>query len=461
MTYLPPERQYDTQSRPMPRDKIVVEKQLNFDLAAPIFESPGSENIPRFEPIHVSTSTFKAGLSANIHRWFRLTPSFGPDLVREMLNRLHAASGDYVLDPFSGAGTTGIECSLEGFDSLGFEINPLLHFVGDVSTSWGLNHDLLKTELRKIQQIFATLKPLVRSDNLDLHDLHIPPIHNPTRWWRPDVLADILIIKHGIMQCENVAVRDFFRLCLAGVLVPDLTNVTLGRLQLHFIDRSKDNIDAMAIFSKHAENMIGDMAVVTSQLNVGSAKILLQDSTNVENLSIERKINRIITSPPYPNRYSYVWNTRPHLYMLDLISTGKAATDIDRRTIGGTWGTATSELMKGVFPPISKRIGEILEPAISEIRGRDTLMANYAMHYFNRLAKHILSIDRLLSPSVRVAYVVGNSWLKDVYIETDVLLAKIFEALDLGYIVTDIHRFRRRNSGKDLFESIVYAKKVG
>ena len=435
--------------------------QLSFNTAALTVNSPGSEVLPRFESIHVSASTFKAGLSTNIHRWFRLTPSFGPDLVREMLNRLHAAPGDYILDPFSGAGTTGIECSLEGFDSLGFEINPLLHFVGRISTSWGLDPDTLKAHLVKIEKSFAALKPLVRFDELARHDLHIPPIHNPTRWWRPDVLTDILIIKRAITNCEDVRVRDFFRLCLAGVLVPDLTNITLGRLQLHFIDRSKDKIDAMASFSKHAESMIGDMALAGKLSKTGVASIVLQDSTDVSNFKLTRDVNCVITSPPYPNRYSYVWNTRPHLYMLDLISTGKAATNIDRQTIGGTWGTATSELMKGVFPPMSKRIGDILEPVVSQIRGRDNLMANYAMHYFNRLAKHIVSIDGMVSPSVRVAYVVGNSWLKDVYIETDVLLGKIFEALGLGYTVTDIHRFRRRNSGKNLYESIVYAKKNG
>jgi hypothetical protein len=433
--------------------------QLSFDTSELNKTASFAGTMPRFEPIHVAASTFKAGLSADIHRWFRLTPSFGPDLVREMLGRLHAAPGDYVLDPFSGAGTTSIECSLEGFDSLGFEINPLLHFVGSVSTKWKLERQTLETDLQRIQDAFYSLKPLVHFENLDSHGLEVPPIHNPTRWWRPDVLVDILIIKKSIMQCDDEAVRNFFRLCLAGVLVPDLTNITLGRLQLHFIDRSQDQIDALGTFVKHAKGMISDLAVADALPNVGRANILLQDSTDVSKLKLARAVDCIITSPPYPNRYSYVWNTRPHLYMLDMIKTGKDATNIDRRTIGGTWGTATSELMKGVVEPINSRVAEIFGPVVSEIRGRDNLMANYATHYFNRLAKHILAIEAIVSPSVRVAYVVGNSWLKDVYVETDVILGKIFEALNLGYTVNDIHRFRRRNSGKDLFESIVYAKK--
>ena len=434
-------------------------QQLTLDTAVLCYERSSERLTPRFEPIHVSASTFKAGVSTDIHRWFRLTPSFGPDLVREMLGRLEASPQDYVLDPFSGAGTTAIECSLEGFDSLGFEINPLLHFVGQVSTNWDIPTALLDHELKRIWHAFPSSRAGVLFEDLARHGLTIPPIHNPTRWWRPDVLVDLLVLKRLIMECASQPVRDFFRLCLAGVLVPDLTNITLGRLQLHFIDRSNDTIDALGTFVKHAQNMIKDISRAGELSERGKTEILLQDSTDVANLKLKRKIDCIITSPPYPNRYSYVWNTRPHLYMLDLITAKNAATQIDCQTIGGTWGTATSELAKGRIIPISKRVGEILEPVVSEIRARDNLMANYAMHYFNRLTKHILSVDRLLSPSARVAYVVGNSWLKDVYVETDVLLAKILEALDLHYSVFDIHRFRRRNSGKELFESVVYARK--
>jgi hypothetical protein len=440
---------------------LIVAVQLSFAPEALTQDASASPMEPRFNAIHVSASTFKAGLAANIHRWFRLTPSFGPDLVHQMLNGLNTGSQDYILDPFSGAGTTGIECRLEGLDFVGFEINPLLHFVGRVSTNWELEFHVLEHELERICSEFMLTRPLVDFHNLQQHGLRIPPIHNPTRWWRPDVLTDMLVIKRSIMECPLEPVRDFFRLCLAGVLVPDLTNVTLGRLQLHFIDRSRDAIDTLAIFSAHARNMIHDVSAARKLRDTGTARVLLQDSTDLRGLALARPIDRVITSPPYPNRYSYVWNTRPHLYMLDIIEAKNAATEIDRKTIGGTWGSATSDLIKGIIQPIDQRLSGILNPFISEIRERDNLMANYAMHYFNRIAKHLISLDPHLSKTAQVAYVVGNSWLKDVYIETDVVLAKIFEALNLGYSVFDIHRFRRRNSGKDLFESIVYAKKSG
>jgi hypothetical protein len=35
-----------------------------------------------YKKVGVNRSTFKAGLAASVHRWFRLTPSFGPRLSK-------------------------------------------------------------------------------------------------------------------------------------------------------------------------------------------------------------------------------------------------------------------------------------------------------------------------------------------------------------------------------------------
>jgi hypothetical protein len=84
-------------------------------------------------------------------------------------------------------------------------------------------------------------------------------------------------------------------------------------------------------------------------------------------------------------------------------------------------------------------------------------MANYVMKYFNLLAEQIKAMDSLPQKDLRCAYVVGNSRIKKRYIETDVILGDIFKGL--GYKLKSIDRIRKRNSGKDLYESIVYAGK--
>lgn len=45
----------------------------------------------------------------SIHDWYRFVLSFPPHLVRQYLEDFNIKSGDVVLDPFCGTGTTLVE----------------------------------------------------------------------------------------------------------------------------------------------------------------------------------------------------------------------------------------------------------------------------------------------------------------------------------------------------------------
>jgi len=413
----------------------------------------------KYNKFHVNNCTFKGGVSESVHQWFRLTPSFGPDLVQKALCKMEYSYGGKVFDPFSGAGTTLIECQMNDIECYGTEINPLLYFVCKTSTEWNLDLKVLLELKNKIVDLSSSIASSVNAETIEDSILEIPQIHNPFRWWRRDVLKDTLSIKKAIydVECEP-KYKDFFMLALAGVLVPHLSNVTLGRLQLHFIDRSKDTIDARDIYFTHLENMIKDLSRIIEGGNIEKPACIYNCDTTEHLEELEnQKIKYVVTSPPYPNRYSYVWNTRPHLFMLDLFSTPKEASALDKETIGGTWGTATSILQKGTIEPEFDVLKKDVLPLVEEIREKDNLMANYVMKYFNLLAKQIVVMQDYLHDDCSLAYVVGCSRIKKVYIETDVLLANIIEGLDLGFRISEIDRFRKRHSGVDLHESTVYA----
>ena len=203
--------------------------------------------------------------------------------------------------------------------------------------------------------------------------------------------------------------------------------------------------------------MVSDLSDVILLEGLGTAKAFQTDSTNPVIASDLPLVDRVITSPPYPNRYSYVWNTRPHLYLLGFFENAKQASELDLSTIGGTWGAATSILSNGRIEPKYPIVRRAVSPVTEKIAASDGMMANYVMKYFNLLAQQIAALHASLSADGQVAYVVGCSRIKGVYVETDVLLAEILEGL--GYRVKRIERFRRRHSGKDLHESTVYAAK--
>jgi hypothetical protein len=402
-------------------------------------------------------ATFKGGLDQPFHRWMRLTPSFGPELVDHMLTRMNVRQDALVLDPFAGAGTTLIQCKLHGIPSVGFEINPFLHFAGNACLNWTVDPNELRQASSRLEELFTESSRESRGVPLSDLALEPPPIHNIHRWWREDVLREILILRDLIDGYQDEpALYHILRLCLLAVLVPDLTNVTLGRLQLHFIDRSDDEIQVWRTYKAHLDRIISDLERSTRLASRATmANVVLTNATDPDTSTLERPVDFVVTSPPYPNRYSYVWNTRPHLYMGGFITKAKEASSLDIKTIGGTWGTATSRLAKGEVAPRSTAVGNVVSSVAREIRESDNLMANYVVEYFNLLQDQVVSLEAIGSQEMKVAYVVGCSRLKGVFVETDVLLGSLFE--ELGFSLESIERFRRRNSGKNLHESVVYA----
>jgi hypothetical protein len=83
-------------------------------------------------------------------------------------------------------------------------------------------------------------------------------------------------------------------------------------------------------------------------------------------------------------------------------------------------------------------------------------MSNYVAMYFDDLYMHLTELKRALGDGAICAYVVGNSRMKGTLVETDELLSKLFA--QLGFDLLGNEEVRRRNSGKELHETIVLAK---
>ena len=94
------------------------------------------------------------------------------------------------------------------------------------------------------------------------------------------------------------------------------------------------------------------------------------------------EVSAVITSPPYPNRFSYARETRPHLFFFDFIEDAAAVGQLETDAIGGTWGRATSVLAEGSIPRTgwSRRCSRRI-PGTSAAMVRS--WRSYVMKYFN------------------------------------------------------------------------------
>jgi hypothetical protein len=187
-------------------------------------------------------------------------------------------------------------------------------------------------------------------------------------------------------------------------------------------------------------------------------RLILCDARNLRERLPPSHYGCVITSPPYPNRMSYIRELRPYMYWLGYLTDGRAAGELDWQAIGGTWGCATSNVAKwqpaGGPRPIPF---PGLEDILSRIAERSAVLSRYVHKYFYDMSHHCESLVEVLQPGGTVHYIVGNSKFYEVMLPVEEIYASMFEAS--GLIDVEIKAIRKRTSKKELFEFVVSARK--
>src|SRR5574337_188306 len=415
---------------------------------------------------NIAESTFVGGLEEPAHRWYKLRPSFSPFLVRYLYSKLATSDTNGLFDPFAGAGTALIEAKRIGVNSWGIEINPFLATFTKFSLDWSAGPKEIDNEVhrlaRQLHQAITSVEALDLYAALNLLKTQRPPIHNPLRWWREEVLKNLLAAKQILLKQDPKSLAYRLMWLTVGTSCIEVANIKRLHPTLTFFDRSKEDIDVENILLEKLEEIAKDL-VELHRIHIASpasATILQGDSLKASSLIRLKQSVVVITSPPYPNRYSYVWETRPHLFLMDLIKTGKEASDLDLAAPGGTWGTATSVLLKGIITPRQEYLSHLLKPIVSQLRKHDNLMANYVVKYFNMMDQHLDELGRVLPPGSRFAYVVGNSRIKGIDIPRETILANQIEAKRWGK-VDRLIIFRKRIGRRALFETAIVGTRMG
>ena len=416
---------------------------------------------PTFVDRSTKSVTFQGKLSLPIHRWYRLTPSFSPQLALDIAATFKLTGDDFVLDPFSGVGTVPLCMKYTGIPACSVELNPYLHFVGTVKTRD--YHDVLAIEetfRRFTQELKSELRRLPKASQKYLveHQADIPAISHPERWWSPGNLMQLVCLRRFLQGFDTIpAHRDLLKMGVLGILIP-VSNAKHNHVSLTFAENPLPTVDIGEVLAKKLREILEDLQAVQekqrSDVTVyqGNSKFL----SSV--LPSSLKVSAVITSPPYPNRFSYARETRPHMFFFDFIADAKSVGEIETQAIGGTWGKATSVLMEGV-DPINAVVGKALAPFVEGVPEADTggLMRSYVVKYFNNLYEHAAEVSKVCEKKAQLAYVIGNSQFYGHPLPSDQILATIFE--NFGFETTRIDCMRKRQSKSGLYEAVVFMRR--
>ncbi len=394
-----------------------------------------------------SDYTFKFNKELGRHGWLRLTPAYSVRLVAEIMNGV--PEGSFILDPFSGTGTTGLVAAERGLFAHCFDINPFLVWLGNVKCRNYTSIELKKLD-SGIRKCLLDCKRIVKDDNW------IPDIHNINRWWSGrtlrilSALRQSLVNQFGEPKANSASSLAWIAFCRLAI---ETSSAAFNHVSMSFHDKAAEfNIDQMeSIFLA-----IFDAIVSSIEHLSDDASIHFGDSTNPFSIN-DIKYSHVITSPPYPNRISYIRELRPYMYWTKFLDTARAAGELDWKTIGGTWGIATSRLQNWepgrINPP---QFLELVSAKILESKGKNArLMATYVKKYFYDMHLHLCNLRGCLKRGAILSYIVGNSSFYDVQIHTEKLFEESLTLLGFTNIGSRV--VRKRNSKKELYEYCVYA----
>lgn len=405
-------------------------------------------------PMPLSDVTFIGGRDLPGHRWYKLRPSFAPTLVEAMLEQIRPENLSAVLDPFSGAGTTVLTAKALGIQSFGIELNPFLARLSNYASDWSVPKGDVREAAMKIKHAFVETISAVEHLDLEQAEKQLgidrPHIHNVLRWWRPDVLVGLLSMKSVLYRQDHSSTEYRLAWLALSTVCIDVANIKRLHPTLSFFDRSGEEINVRQLVLDKIETIAEDLQELADR-DAAPVTVVEGSSLLPENFPKVGESTAVITSPPYANRYSYVWETRPHLYMMDLIDKPRESGNLDLMAPGGTWGAATSILQKETAEPRSLAIAKTLKGALEKLATDSPMMRNYVLRYFNMMGEHFEALSQSVSPGSSFAYVVGNSRIKGVDIDTQGCL--VAQMIETGSMVPEkVIVFRRRIGRRDLFE---------
>jgi hypothetical protein len=376
--------------------------------------------------------------------------------VESLLESSGSGSGA-VLDPFCGTGTTALSCAERGIRCATTDINPFLVWFARAKTRAYSEEELgrFRAAAEEIAQMMATPS---------LESAWVPPLHRVEKWWSEQALRSLgeaceLICRRA--DRDDPRVLDLLRITFCRTLIAH-ARVSFGHQSMSFRRRTEDDRERASSPERELvrETFARNAAVIAT--SAGSSVRVEPDVLECDARVLERalpaeRFRLVITSPPYPNRMSYIRELRPYMYWLRYLDHGRAAGELDWQAIGGTWGAATSNVGKW-RPPDEVTIPHPgFDALTTQIGARSPLLSRYVQKYFYDMWQHCRSLFDVVERGGRIHYIVGNSKFYDTLVPVERIFASLF--LASGFVDTEVRAIRKRTSKKELFEYVVSARK--
>lgn len=397
--------------------------------------------------------TYKENLRTGRHGWLRLTPAYSVKIVEEVIGRLERPHR--VFDPFAGTATTALCAAYHGHEGVTTDVNPFLVWLGRTKTA-----HYRPEEIAAARDAGGSALRAVEAESVQ--PAPVPPIHNVERWWDGSTLLFLRRLRAAIdtVTSSDSPERSLLLVAFCRALI-GLSGAAFNHQSMSFNDSGGPLRMPVTGHRESFEREVEFVLRGAAENPAGRACVLLGDARDPAAF-VEGPFDRVVTSPPYANRMSYIRELRPYMYWLGYLAHGRDAGELDWSAIGGTWGIATSRLAE--WRPSGERftndrLETLLERIASQENKSGRVLANYVAKYVEDIWAHFRGLRHVLAPGAELHYIVGNSSFYGVLVPIEQIYAEMLE--QLGFESVACVPLRKRNSRKELIEYDVVSRWPG
>ena len=327
-----------------------------------------------------------------------------------------------LFDPYMGSGTSLVEASITGINSIGTDINPLARLMSKVKST--------HFDQKVICDFFSVIQselPFYSPDKVTNRDFD--RISNYSYWYSEDNLLKLSFITQLIADNVDELYKDFFNVCLSETVreVSFTRNGEFKRFRMKEDKIENFKPDVFRLFEeKMKRNIQGLEAFNRCSTGVNASIFDFNTTYNIpKEILPDESVDMVVTSPPYGDSRTTVAYGQFSRWANEWFGFDNAKT-LDKHLMGGL---STKEIK---FESLS------IKPELDQIAFLDNKRFYEVVSFLNDYWFSIQNVAKTVRSGGRVCYVVGNRRVKDVQINLDYFTAEMFEKCGFKHDITII-----------------------
>ena len=358
-----------------------------------------------------------SNIKENTHCYHNYPAMMIPQIANRLIN-IYGKNAKTLFDSYCGTGTSLVEASLKGIDSIGTDLNPMARLIAKAKTTT-IDLQILDLYLKEFNDFSFALNFGIKKN----HTIISVDFKNIDFWFKKNTKEKLESIKSFINNIKDERVKKFFLVAFSETIrESSLTRNSEFKLyRMSEKQRDKFDPDVFGIINnKLARNRIGLKDFIERKKTKTKTSVYgFNSSENIEKIDID-SIDIVVTSPPYGDSRTTVAYGQFSRLSNQWLGINDAS-QID------------NQLMGGQRKNIKKTGVRIIDTFVEKVESKDKKRAKDVYSFYEDYSKSIANVSKVIKKSGYACYVVGNRRVKDITLPTDEITKCLFQEYGFEY----------------------------